>query len=148
MLVRRRMTIALAESCTGGLITHKLASVPGISKVLIEGVVAYRNDSKLRRIGVSQESLDRYGAVSRAVANEMAVGIARTAGARVGVSSTGIAGPTGGSKDKPVGLVFTAVSVDGRTRVNERIFPGNRNEVRERAADHALNLLRLALLEL
>ncbi len=145
LLLERRTTVAVAESCTGGLIAHRLTDVAGISKSLLEAVVAYSNESKMRRLGVAEALIETHGAVSAEVAGAMAEGIARSSGAEFGVATTGIAGPTGGSKRKPVGLVFTAVSRAGRTRVSERVFPGDRREVKERAANHALDLLRLAL---
>ena len=146
LLLKRGVTVAVAESCTGGMIAHKLTDVAGISKVLLEAVVAYSNESKIRRLGVPKELIERYGAVSRPVALAMAEGVARTSGAEIGVATTGIAGPSGGSKEKPVGLVYTAVAYGKRSRLNERVIPGDRKEVKERAANHALNMMRLALL--
>jgi nicotinamide-nucleotide amidase len=147
LLARKRKSIAIAESCTGGLIAHKLTEVPGISAALLEGCVAYSDASKTARLGVDPALLRRRGAVSAEVAAAMAEGMARTAGAEVGVATTGIAGPSGGSKKKPVGLVFHAVHYRGRTRVERRVFPGDRTYVKERAANLALDLVRRALLE-
>jgi len=147
LLARKRKTIAVAESCTGGLIAHKLTGVPGISAALLEGCVAYSNASKTTRLGVEPDLLRRHGAASAEVAAAMAEGMARTAGADVGIATTGIAGPSGGSKNKPVGLVFHAVHYRGRTRVERRVFPGDRAFVKERAANLALDLVRRALLE-
>jgi len=134
-------TIAVAESCTGGLISHKLTEVPGVSAVLRESVVTYSNESKVKRLGVPEELIRRHGAVSEEVARAMALGVARTAGASIGVAVTGIAGPAGGSKRKPVGLCYLAVG----DRVERRVFSGERAHVKERAASFALNMVRLRL---
>lgn len=147
LLMKRGTTLAVAESCTGGLIAHRLTEVAGISKSLLEAVVAYSNESKVRRLGVPRELIDEVGAVSRPVAVAMAEGVARTSGAEIGLATTGIAGPSGGSKAKPIGLVYTAVSYGKRSRLSERVFQGNRSEVKERAANHALNMVRRALME-
>jgi nicotinamide-nucleotide amidase len=147
LLLRKRQTIAIAESCTGGLISHKLTSVSGISAALLEGLVCYSNRSKTARLGVPAELIRRHGAVSPEVAAAMAEGIARTAGADAGIAVTGIAGPSGGSKKKPVGLVWHAVHYRGRTRVERRVFPGDRPAVKDRAANFALDLVRRALLK-
>ncbi len=146
LLLRRRKTIAVAESCTGGLIVHKLTDCPGISRSLLEGWVCYSNASKTARLGVPADVIRRHGAVSGEVAAAMAEGAARNAGADVGVATTGIAGPSGGSRTKPVGLVWHAVHYRGRTRVERRVFPGDRAFVKERAAAFALDLVRRALL--
>jgi nicotinamide-nucleotide amidase len=146
MLMRSKTTIAAAESCTGGLIAHKLTNVPGVSAVLLESVVTYSNASKMARLGVAESTLRAHGAVSSECAREMAEGVARTSGAAVGVATTGIAGPTGGTATKPVGLVYHAVAFHGRTRVERRVFPGERTHVKERAANLALDLVRRALL--
>jgi nicotinamide-nucleotide amidase len=135
-------TLAVAESCTGGLISHKLTEVPGVSSVLLESVVTYSNGSKMKRLGVPAELIGKHGAVSEEVARAMALGVARTSGATIGVGVTGIAGPTGGSKKKPVGLCYLAVN----DRVERRVFSGERSHVKERAAAFALNMVRLELL--
>jgi nicotinamide-nucleotide amidase len=146
LLLRRRKTIAAAESCTGGLIVSQLTNVPGISRSLLEGWICYSNASKTARLGVPAELIRRHGAVSGEVAAAMAEGAARTAGADVGVATTGVAGPSGGTRTKPVGLVWHAVHYRGRTRVERRVFPGDRASVKERAANLALDLVRRALL--
>ncbi len=145
-LMRRKITIAVAESCTGGLVASKLTDIPGVSDVLLEAVVSYSNASKVARLGVSDSTLAEHGAVSEECAREMAEGIARTSGAAVGVATTGIAGPAGGTKEKPVGLVYHAVHYRGETRVVRRVFPGERTHVKERAATVALDLVRRTLL--
>jgi len=147
LLLRRGKTIALAESCTGGLISHKLTNVAGISAALLEACVCYSNRSKISRLGVPAPTIRRHGAVSAEVAAAMAEGAARTAGADVGVAVTGIAGPSGGSKKKPVGLAWHAVHYRGRTRAERGVFPGDRMAIKERAAHFALDLVRRALSE-
>jgi nicotinamide-nucleotide amidase len=144
-LLRRKRTVALAESCTGGLVTRKLSAVPGISASLLEAVVAYGNRAKVRRLGVPASLIRRHGAVSAEVAAAMARGIARTAGADVGIAVTGIAGPGGGTPEKPVGLVWFGVCAGGRVRTASRRFRGDRREVQERAAMTALDLLRRSI---
>lgn len=141
LLMDRGVTLAVAESCTGGLITHGLTEVPGVSSVLLEGVVTYSNASKTARLGVAPGLIRRHGAVSAEVARAMAAGVARSSGARLGAAVTGIAGPGGGSKEKPVGLCFMAVN----GRVERRVFPGIRADVKLRAANFTLNMIRQAL---
>ncbi|HYE99906.1 MAG TPA: CinA family nicotinamide mononucleotide deamidase-related protein, partial [Planctomycetota bacterium] len=141
-LIETGTTLALAESCTGGLIAHRLTDVAGISASLLEGVVSYANASKVRRLGVPEALLREHGAVSEPVARAMALGAAREAGADLGLAVTGIAGPSGGSDDKPVGLCYMACG----GWVERRVFRGDRGAVKERAAGFALNMLRLRLL--
>jgi nicotinamide-nucleotide amidase len=141
-LIETKTTVAVAESCTGGLISHRLTEVAGISEVLLESVVTYSNESKIRRLGVDPALIAEHGAVSEPVARAMALGVARTSGAAVGVAVTGIAGPGGGTAQKPVGLCYMAVG----DRVESRVFSGDRSNVKERAAGYALNLLRLRLI--
>ncbi|HEU4332853.1 MAG TPA: CinA family nicotinamide mononucleotide deamidase-related protein [Candidatus Eisenbacteria bacterium] len=146
-LLKKRRTIAVAESCTGGQIADRLTNCAGISASLLEGWVCYSNASKTARLGVPAELIRRHGAVSAEVAAAMAEGAARSAGADIGVATTGIAGPSGGSREKPVGLVWHAVHYRNRTRVERRVFPGDRAAVKGRAANLALDLVRRALLE-
>ena len=141
-LIGTGTTLALAESCTGGLISHRLTDVPGISRVLLEAAVTYSNASKVRLLGVPETMIRKHGAVSAEVARAMALGAARSTGARIGVAVTGIAGPTGGSKTKPVGLCYVAVD----EWVEKKVFRGDRAEVKERASGFAANMLRLRLL--
>jgi nicotinamide-nucleotide amidase len=141
-LIATRTTLAVAESCTGGLIAHRLTEVPGISDVLLEAVVTYSNASKIHRLGVDPALIAAHGAVSEEVARAMALGAARSSGAKVGMAVTGIAGPGGGSARKPVGLCYMAVG----DRVESRVFSGDRSHVKERAAGYALNMLRLRLI--
>jgi nicotinamide-nucleotide amidase len=146
LLAKRRATIALAESCTGGLVAAKLVNVPGISEFLLEGVVAYANESKVRTVGVAEDLIRTHGAVSEPVARAMAEGIRVRNRAAVGLGVTGIAGPGGGTAEKPVGLVWFAVGDKKGTIAAKEVFAGDRTLIRERAANYALNMLRLRLL--
>lgn len=148
MLCAKQMSIASAESCTGGLIAASLVSYPGISEVFMEGVVTYSNEARISRLGVKEETLNKYGAVSKETAEEMAVGIAKTAKTDIGVSTTGIAGPSGGSEEKPVGLVYIGLYIKGKTVVKKFNFNGDREQVRRRATLNALNMIRKELLNL
>ena len=134
--------LAVAESCTGGLIGAKLTAVPGSSRVFAGGVIAYDNEVKLGLLGVSADAIAEHGAVSEEVARQMAVGAARALGADSAVSVTGIAGPDGGSEQKPVGTVWIAVMWKDAVRAFTYVLPGNREDVRHRAAQAALNALR------
>ena len=144
-LIDKGLRIACAESCTGGALTSKLVDYPGVSAVLLEGAVTYSNDAKIRRLGVKAQTLERYGAVSPQTASEMAKGIADTSGADIGVSTTGIAGPDGGTPEKPVGLVYVGLCVKGGVSATELHLTGNRAKVRTRAVVTALDTLRRAL---
>lgn len=146
LLIERNRTLAVAESCTGGLVADRLTDVPGISASLLEAVVTYSNESKIRRLGVPARLIAEHGAVSEPVARAMAEAIRKTSGVHVGASTTGIAGPTGGTAEKPVGLVYMAVSTRTGTLVERRVFAGPRRHVKERAADVTLNMIRLAVL--
>ncbi|MEG1003661.1 MAG: competence/damage-inducible protein A [Clostridium sp.] len=146
ILVNKNMTIGVAESCTGGLLSAKLIEYAGISSVFLEGAVTYSNEAKIRTLKVKKETLDKFGAVSEETASEMAEGIAKRAGARIGVSTTGIAGPGGGTLDKPVGLVYIGIYIDGNVKVERHVFAGDRNSVRNKACMTALNMIRKSLL--
>ena len=145
ILIDKKFTIAVAESCTGGLVAAKLIEYPGISEVLLEGAVTYSNEAKKRRLGVKDETLSAYGAVSAETAAEMAKGIAMTSGADIGVSTTGVAGP-GPSEGKPEGLVYVGGYMGGKSYVKELHLAGKRNVIRERAAYSALDFLRRKLI--
>lgn len=141
LLIKKNLTIAIAESCTGGLLSAKLVNYSGISKVLLESAVTYSNDSKINRLNVSKSTLEKYGAVSCETAAEMAKGIAVTSGADIGTTVTGIAGPSGGSEEKPVGLVCFGFYIRGNVFTYKEIFGGDRMKIRNRAAVYALNKL-------
>jgi nicotinamide-nucleotide amidase len=145
-LARRRETLAVAESCTGGLIAHKITNVAGASDVFLSGFITYSNEEKIRVLGVLPDTLDAYGAVSGAVAMEMAQGALERAGVSHAIATTGIAGPGGGTEKKPVGTVFAAIASRGQPTQCERLFfPAERETFKELAAQHALDLLRLRL---
>lgn len=146
LLLQKGLTVAVSESCTGGLVTAALVETPGISKVLKEGLVTYSNEAKMKRLGVKAETLETYGAVSPETAAEMAAGVARTSGADIGLSTTGVAGPDGGTEEKPVGLVYLGVSINGRVKTKEVRIMGDRNRIRSLAVYHVLDLLRRELL--
>lgn len=139
-----RMTTA--ESCTGGRLAARLINVPGASDVYEEGYITYSNEAKKRLLGVKEETLNRYGAVSRQTAEEMARGAAGTSGTDAALSVTGIAGPDGGTEEKPVGLVYIGCYVNGHTRTEEFRFTGNRDKNRDYAVVRALTLIREELL--
>jgi len=134
-------TLSTAESCTAGGLAHTITRVPGASAFFVGGVVAYANTVKSSLLGVSEETLGRHGAVSAEVAEEMATSCRRLFSTDLAVSITGIAGPSGGAVDKPVGLVFVAVSGAAGVRGRRFVFPGDRDEVRARAATAALEML-------
>ena len=134
LLKKLNMNISTAESCTGGMLASKLIDVPGISEVFYEGVVSYSNEAKINRLGVRKEILDKYGAVSEEVAKEMVMGLTTD----VALSTTGIAGPDGGSEEKPVGLVYMGIRIKDKIYVEKRVLRGDRNKVRERTVSHTL----------
>lgn len=148
LLVNKRLTIATAESCTGGMVAARLVNYPGISEVFMEGAVTYSNAAKMNRLGVKDETLEIHGAVSHETAGEMAMGIAKTAGTDIGLSTTGIAGPGGGTQEKPVGLVFIGLCINGKILTRELKLSGDRQSIRERAALEVLEWLEEELLKM
>ena len=144
MLIEKNLTISTAESCTGGLVSATLINYPGISSVFMEGCVTYSNESKINRLGVNPNTLK----IHEETAREMAEGIAKNFNTNVAISTTGIAGPGGGTIDKPVGLVYIGIYINGKTTVNKYILKGNREDIRLGATKNAINDLRLRLLEL
>lgn len=147
MLIENKLTISTAESCTGGLLAGRIINYPGISEVFMDGAVTYSNSAKMRMLGVSKDTLKKFGAVSSECAGEMAYGIAKASGTDIGISTTGLAGPGGGSDEKPVGLVYMGVSIKGKVITKKFNFTGNRQKIRDRAAYTALDFLRRALIE-
>ncbi len=141
------LTVSTAESCSGGLLAGRIINVPGASDIIKVGFVTYANKAKRKYLGVKRSTLDKHGAVSRQCAQEMVKGVVAETKADVGLSTTGIAGPDGGSDEKPVGLVYIGCNVCGRVRVEEFRFTGTREEIRKRTVTEALNLLRLSILE-
>lgn len=140
------LTITCAESCTGGLLSARLVNIPGISDIYKSGVVTYSNKAKRRFLGVKKSTLQKYGAVSEKTAEEMAKGASVMLKADVAAAVTGIAGPEGGTPEKPVGLVYIACHVKGKTTVREYRFFGNRSQIRESAVSAALSLMRECIL--
>ena len=147
LLEANHLTVATAESCTGGLLSARLINVPGASEVFKAGYVSYSNKTKRKLFGVKRSSLEKHGAVSSVVAKEMAKGASVLSKANVTVSVTGIAGPDGGSEEKPVGLVYIGCRVCGETTIKEYHFKGNRNKIREASVSAALSLMRECILQ-
>lgn len=145
LLAERHYTVTTAESCTGGMIAGTIVNAAGASEVLNEGYITYSNEAKERLVGVSHETLERFGAVSEQTAREMAEGAARAAGADAALSATGIAGPGGGTEEKPVGLVYIGCTLNGKTEVKECRFDGNRMENRLHTVKTALEMLKSML---
>ena len=144
--LRARRKIALGESCTAGLLAARLADPPGASAYLLGGVVAYSNEAKVELLGVSPELIERHGAVSPEAAEAMADGAAGRFGADLGVGITGIAGPDGGSEEKPVGYVCVCAKISGGPMIaRDPVIPGDRHEVRDRTCTLALHLIRRLL---
>jgi PncC family amidohydrolase len=141
LLRQRGLTLALAESCTGGLVGHRVTNVPGSSEYYLGSVTAYAYEAKVRLLGVTWETLEAHGAVSDATVLEMAVGVRKVLGADVGASISGIAGPGGGMPEKPVGLVYFGLSIGEENLSKYRIFKGDRVEVKEQAAEFILGWL-------
>lgn len=146
LLINNKLTIAMAESCTGGLLSGQLINYPGISSVFMEGAVTYSNAAKMNRLKVKETTLNKFGAVSSECAAEMAEGIAKAAGTNIGVSTTGIAGPDGGTVEKPVGLVYVGVYINGTVKTKKLNLVGNRQKIRDRAVASTLDWLRRELI--
>ncbi len=146
LLEKNELTISTAESCTGGLLAGRLINVPGVSDVYKEGFITYTNKAKRKTLGVNKSTLKKYGAVSEQTAKEMAVGAALAADTDISISVTGIAGPDGGTNEKPVGLVYIGVCIRDMVHVEEFRFSGDRANVREQTVISALGLLRKCIL--
>lgn len=142
LLLSRKKTLSLAESCTGGMIAAALVDCPGVSAALLEGCVCYSNEAKMRTLHVLTETLQQFGAVSSQCALEMVHGICDYTDSDYAIAVTGIAGPDGGSAEKPVGLVYMAVTDGVQERVARQVFAGGRTQVRQAAAVYALHMLR------
>jgi len=147
LLAANELTVTCAESCTGGMLSARLINVPGISDFYKAGFVTYSNKSKRKLLGVKKSTLNKHGAVSAQTAEQMAKGAALAAKSDVAVAITGIAGPDGGTKEKPVGLVYIACNVKGKITVEKFRFKGNRAKVRESSVSAALGLMRHCILE-
>ena len=141
LLSKHGLSISFAESCTGGLLSHRITNIPGSSRCYLGSVVSYSNDVKNKLLGVAEETLKEHGAVSRQCATEMADGVRKLLCSDIGVSITGIAGPGGGTQEKPVGLVYIALSSKDGTECKKFNFSGNRKENKKSSADAALAML-------
>ena len=146
MLIETKRTISVAESCTGGLLSSKLTNIAGSSLCFKQSVVTYSNESKIQLLNVKKETLEQFGAVSQETANEMLTGILNLSKADYAVSITGIAGPDGGTNEKPVGLVYIGTSFKGNNEVTKCMFLGTRQDIRDRATNCALDLIRRRIL--
>jgi PncC family amidohydrolase len=142
LLRRKGWTLSIAESCTGGLICDRITDVPGSSDYFRGGMVTYSNESKIRHLGIPMEDIKRYGAVSPQVARKMAQGVRKTFNTNFGLSTTGIAGPTGGTREKPVGLVFIGLAKEKKTRVMKLNLKGSRREIKLESSRLALRYLK------
>ena len=147
LLKERKLTVTTAESCTGGLLAGRLVNVSGISEYFKEGYITYSNEAKEKLLGVSHGTLEAYGAVSPQTAAEMAEGGAKAAGADLCISVTGIAGPEGGTEEKPVGLVYVGCYCKGKVFTEKRLYSGSRSKIREYSVANALTFLRKIILE-
>jgi nicotinamide-nucleotide amidase len=145
MLTDDKMTLAVAESCTGGMIADGLVAIAGCSEFLLEGCVTYSDNAKKKRLGVKEETLEKFGAVSEQCAAEMAQGMRETAGADYAIATTGFAGPDGGTPESPVGTVFIAIADRAGVSVKRLSLHGERARVRLSASLHAYDVLRRAL---
>jgi len=141
LLKQMGLTLSLAESCTGGLIAHRITNIPGSSNYFLGGVVAYSNEAKEKIVGVPHETLLRYGAVSEESARAMAEGARRLLASDLALAVTGIAGPTGGTPEKPVGLVYIALAAEEEMRCERHIWSGDRLQNKAQSAEAALEML-------
>jgi nicotinamide-nucleotide amidase len=147
LMKQYNLTFATAESCTGGLLAGRMVNVAGVSDCFKEGFVTYANEAKAKHLGVSEETLKTYGAVSEQCAREMSEGIAKATGAEVAIATTGLAGPSGGTPDKKPGLVYISCTVNGNTTVKKYQLSGNREKVRNTAVVRAITLMRHSILK-
>ncbi len=141
LMQEKKLTLAVAESCTGGMLSSRIIDVPGVSEVYKAGFVTYANEAKQNLIGVKEETLAQFGAVSEQTAREMVLGAMKAAKADMAVATTGIAGPGGGSIEKPVGLVYIACGSADGIAVERCFFDGSRREIRQASVEHALEML-------
>lgn len=147
ILTKKKLTLAVAESCTGGLVSDALTNIPGSSRYFLLGVVAYANEAKIKLLNVAPETIRKHGSVSKETALELALNVKHLAGANIGLGITGIAGPGGGAPSKPVGTVFIAVNIGHHIYFKKFKFPtgGGRLKVKKLAKDAALKLLEICL---
>lgn len=141
LLREKKQTISIAESLTGGMICNRLTNIPGSSEYFMGGVIAYSNESKIRHLNVPQREIERYGAVSKQVARSMAQGVRKAFSTNLGLSTTGIAGPGGGTPKKPIGLVFIGLAKGEKTWIKKLNLKGTRREIKEKTSENALKFL-------
>ena len=141
LLQEKGLTIATAESCTGGMVSARLINYSGASASFINGMTTYTNESKSRLLDINPDIINTYGAVSPETAEAMCLGVAKVSGTDIGLSTTGIAGPNGGTPEKPVGLVYIGVSIKGKAYVRKLMLKGNRNDIRSNATYEVINYL-------
>jgi len=146
VLTKKKQTLAVAESCTGGLLANRITNVPGSSAVLLSGYVCYANEAKIDILGIDPKLIEKYGAVSKEVARAMAEGARKRAGSSYALATTGIAGPDGGSKEKPVGTVYAALADEKETKVRKLFFPSDRETFKQLVAQVAFEMLRRKLI--
>ncbi len=144
-LIKSQKTLAIAESCTGGLLSHRITNIPGSSQFFKLGIIVYANEAKIKLLGIDKKIIDALGAVSARVAVLMAQNVKKLLHCDIGVGMTGIAGPSGGSVQKPVGLVYIALSTKKKSVCQKFIFKGTRREIKTSAASKALSLLLKSL---
>lgn len=147
LLSQNHVILSIAESCTGGLLAGRIVNVPGASSIFGEGFITYSNEAKQKHLNVEHKTLENFGAVSKETATEMALGVIATSGSNASIAITGLAGPDGGTEEKPVGLVYIACVLNGKLTVKEYHFNGNRQKIREYVVINALNLLRNVLID-
>lgn len=140
-LRKKKKTLALGESCTGGLVSSRITDVPGSSKFFLGAAIAYSNKIKTDLLGVPADLINKHGAVSREVSRAMAWGVRKTFGSNISASVTGIAGPTGGTKEKPVGLAYISFVSDNKKRTRKVLFKGSRREIKKKFSDAVLKLI-------
>ncbi len=141
-LTKNGLTLAAAESCTGGMVSSAIVDYPGASNVFLDGIVSYSNEAKMKFLGVKSETLEKYGAVSSQTAQEMCEGAARESGADIGISTTGVAGPGGGTPEKPVGTVWIGIHTPNGTETKLLQLSGTRTEIREQTTEILLGELK------
>ena len=141
LLMEKNMTLSSAESCTGGLFSQEVTNISGASQIFDRGIVTYSNNAKMEELGVKAETLAAFGAVSKETAYEMAEGVREVSGTDIGVSVTGIAGPTGATKDKPVGLVYIGISTKDITNVRELRLEGDRTQNRQNSMRNMFDII-------
>lgn len=147
ILQKEHKTISFAESCTGGMISSRFTDIPNASISFLNGIVCYSNEAKINILGVKRETIEEHGAVSMETAEEMAIGVRKISNTDIGLSITGIAGPSGGTESKPVGLCYIGIVIDNQIKVYSFIFNGNRAKIRWLASTKALDILRRTILE-